>query len=112
MHYIIGTGQLRSATRYYLKLAENGHVVSVKRRGVIVASIYLPEQSVTSQRVHPTSSRAGSALRVDLPAFRTSAGRYLDIVADGATVEICDRGRPTVRISSAAALTQHHHDQR
>jgi len=41
-------------------------------------------------------------IRVALPAFRAAASRYLNMVANGAVVEIYDQGQSTARITRAS----------
>lgn len=98
MNRTIGVGQLRSATRYYLELAASGESITVRRRGIDVASIHPPERPIQERR-RRLPSPGYLAIRVALPAFRAAAGRYLNMVANGAVVEIYDHGQSAARIT-------------
>jgi antitoxin (DNA-binding transcriptional repressor) of toxin-antitoxin stability system len=101
MHRTIGIGQLRSATRYYLELAASGESITVKRRGIDVASIHPPGRPTQEHRRRlPLPGHL--VIRVALPAFRSAVGRYLGMVANGAVVDIYDRGQSAARITRAA----------
>ena len=87
----IGIGQLRSRAGDYIRDAGAGIEIIVLRRG-----------KPTASRISEVASANGGRRNVvtaDLNRLRTSAGRLLDEVADGAVVEIVHRGEAVALIT-------------
>lgn len=102
----IGLGQLRSNACGYLERVAAGEAIDVVRRGKLVARIV----SVGDWRVAPIPARSIKAVASDagwvgLDELRTRAGRCLDRVAAGETIDIVRGGRLLARIVPAGEPT-------
>jgi antitoxin (DNA-binding transcriptional repressor) of toxin-antitoxin stability system len=97
----IGVGQLRSDTLGYFDRVAAGETIDVVRRGKVAARI-VPDMR-ESRLAGDAPGSAGSAkrsitTRVALDDLRTLAGRYLDRVAAGETLEIIHGGEIVARV--------------
>jgi prevent-host-death family protein len=106
MEEVIGLGQLRSNTLTYLERVAAGETIDIVRRGKRVAQIV----SVGDWRVAPIPARsvtdtAAAHAWVGLDELRTRAGRCLDRVAAGETIQVVRGGRLLAQIVSAGPST-------
>ena len=107
MGEVIGPGQLRSQTLTYLERIAAGETIDVVRHGKLVARIV----PVGDQRVAPIQARSitDTAARpgtwVGLTELRTAAGRCLDRVAAGETLQVIRGGKLLAQIVSAGDST-------
>ncbi|WP_363114283.1 type II toxin-antitoxin system prevent-host-death family antitoxin [Mycobacterium sp.] len=101
----IGLEALRNSAGRYFDRVEAGQTIWIVWRGKLVARVVSatrnPEASpIPTQPVNVAARDAGG--RVGLDELRTHAGRYLDRVAEGETIEVVRGGRVVARIVSAA----------
>jgi prevent-host-death family protein len=107
MEEVIGLGQLRSDALTYLERVAAGETIDIVRRGKLVAQIV----SVGDWRVAPiparsaTDTAAAAHAWVGLDELRTRAGRCLDRVAAGETIQVVRGGRLLAQIVSAGPST-------
>lgn len=93
----IGTSQLRGNTRHYLGEVATGSRFRLIRRGRVIAAMY-PSHEQT-----PCACEIGHHGPVSTPVtvsdLRLSAGRFLDRVQSGETLEIFHDGKLLARIA-------------
>ncbi len=99
----IGLGQLRSDTRGYLSQVSTGQMLEISRRGKFVARIVSSAANQRDGRANGSPRYLASPpIRVGLSELRERAGRCLDYVAAGQTIEVLCDGRIVAYIEPIA----------
>lgn len=90
---MVGVGQLRSATLYYVEQAVSGRRIGLVRRGHFVVVLQAIDSGAWCAP-YPE----GATVPVDVGLLRSAAGRYLDMVAAGTVITIVCHGHPVAQM--------------